>query len=793
MSKIQGRKEFLVALLLLSSVLAFFFHKTFIYGYTPFPGDLLIAEYKPWSTYSYLGYNPGTYPSKLQYFDVIRQIHPWKTLVTDQLVRGEFPLWNPYNFSGSPLLTNFQSAVFYPLNFLYFLFSQASTFTILVILQPLLASFFAYLYARKIGISPIGSILASLAFSYALFMTVFLEYNTIGHTILWLPLLLYLIEKLIEKPTFIAIIFFVLSLVASFFAGHLQIFGFVLGFIFIYGVSRILTKFRSRSQRIKYSLGFLLLFILTLGIGSVQLFSTLELINLSARVPQEYKFLVEKLLIQPRELILFLSPDFFGNPAVRNYLLSDSYPGNAIYIGLIPFILSFFSLASFKKNQFVRLFSVFSLLLLLFFLRWPGTELFYKLNIPFLSTGSPTNAIFLLSFCLAVLSGFAIDGWIKKEYKSLHWILGFFSLVFLVIWTYIILLHPTISTKNFIYSTAVFILFIVLFFVAKLFKRKTVVAALFLIVTIFDLFYFFQKFNPFVPRQLVFPDASIFNFLKEKAEIDRFWGYGSAAIEANFATQYSLFSPDGYDPLYPRRYGELIQSSLNGKIHTEFTNQTRSDAKIAGGFGEEDLPSNQYRLKILDLLGVKYILDRVENGSSEKTFPGDRFRLIYEKDGWRMFENLKSAPRAFLTSDYEVFRSKEEFEKLFFHPEFDVRKMILLEDKSIEKLGGGRGEVKLISYTPNRMVFDTKSENPQLLFLSDTYYPGWRSFVDNNESKILRANYAFRAVVVPGGKHRVVFEYKPEPFYLGAKVSIISLVILAPIAYFASRRVKYLE
>ncbi len=84
-------------------LVAIFFYKTILHGYLPFPGDLLVAEYKPWSSYSYLGYNPGSYPNKAQYFDTLRQLYPWKTFVIDEFKKGQVPLWNPHNFSGSAL------------------------------------------------------------------------------------------------------------------------------------------------------------------------------------------------------------------------------------------------------------------------------------------------------------------------------------------------------------------------------------------------------------------------------------------------------------------------------------------------------------------------------------------------------------------------------------------------------------------------------------------------------------------------------------------------------------------
>ena len=84
----MNKREFFVVFLILFFVTAIFFYKTFLHGLVSFPGDLLIAEYNPWKTYSYLGYNPGSYPNKAQYFDVLRQLYPWKTFAVDLIKQG---------------------------------------------------------------------------------------------------------------------------------------------------------------------------------------------------------------------------------------------------------------------------------------------------------------------------------------------------------------------------------------------------------------------------------------------------------------------------------------------------------------------------------------------------------------------------------------------------------------------------------------------------------------------------------------------------------------------------------
>ena len=52
-----------------------------------------------------------------------------------------------------------------------------------------------------------------------------------------------------------------------------------------------------------------------------------------------------------------------------------------------------------------------------------------------------------------------------------------------------------------------------------------------------------------------------------------------------------------------------------------------------------------------------------------------------------------------------------------------------------------------------------------MLFLSDNFYPEWEAKIDNKNTKILKANYSFRAVSVPKGEHRVNFFYNPKKYF----------------------------
>jgi uncharacterized membrane protein YfhO len=88
-----------------------------------------------------------------------------------------------------------------------------------------------------------------------------------------------------------------------------------------------------------------------------------------------------------------------------------------------------------------------------------------------------------------------------------------------------------------------------------------------------------------------------------------------------------------------------------------------------------------------------------------------------------------------------------------------------------------QGTVTIASYKPNKAILNCETNQDAFLYVSDTYYPGWRAYVDGKRTKIYRANLAFRAGKVPKGKHTVVFRYVPISFYIGLCLTIFGILL----------------
>lgn len=759
-------------------------------GKIPFPGDLLMGEYAPYNSYSFMGYAPGGYPNKGQDFDVLRLLYPEKEFSVRMFKSFEFPLWNPYNFSGNPHLASLQSGSFYPLNIIFFIFPYLAAWTIFILLQSILAGIFTFLFARELKLSMKSSFFSALVFAFSSYSVVWMEYGNMDHSIVWMPFAMWLTLKNLQKPTILKSIAISLALTFAILAGYIQtafyvfvfIFGFIIFNIFVIG----------KKEKLKKLSIFCLIFISPILLSAVQLLPTIELFFQSARAPYSHSSFLN-LLIPPFHIITLLVPDFFGNPATRNYWLSGTYIERVTYVGVIPLIFILYSF--FKKQNSTFWFCVGSAILVLFLtFKTPVSSAIYFFQIPFISTAVPTRIMFLFCFSASLVAGFGLEEFIKNPnkkilFKTILILGGVYGLLWLFTFVAPIVLHfpwvvnLQISKRNLLLPTGIFILGAIILlssFYAEKYKKFTIIFII--ILSMMDLFYFFQKITPFSPKETVYPKTEVLTELKTIQGIDRSWGYGSGYISTNLQTYEKIFSVDGYNALNLKRYDELLSSSKDGKIANYIP---RSDSLIAPGYGATDLRKNRYRQVLLNLLGVKYILNKNEllgkNWAPDyTTFPQHTYKLVWQKTPWQIYANKEVLPRIFLVSNYVVERNKNKIIQMIFAKNFDLRTTVILEENIFPKINFSsdpKAKIILEKYSPNEIIVKTSARTNMLLLLSDNFYPGWDAYVDGKNEKIYRADYSFRAVVVHAGIHKLRFIYKPRVFIIGLIISLTAFLL----------------
>lgn len=733
----------------------------FGHGLVPFPSTYLATFFPPWSAEFSMPVKNNAMP------DIITQMYPWKTLTIDTWKIGQVPLWNPYSFSGTAHAGNYQSAVFSPLNLLFFLLPFIDAWSVLVLLQPLLAGFFMYIFVRSLGRSRAASLLSGLAFMFCGFIVVWMAYGTLGYAALFLPLIFWGIYEYSRRRGRIPILAISLGTALSFVSGHFQVSTYVVAASLAYILWLSISKKSGK-------LGMALTMPLVAGIlvAMPQILLGLRSFMLSTRSGGVLKGEV----IPWKYLLTLIAPDFYGNPVTRNDWFGH-YAEWAGFIGTVPLVLSLYAIVR-KKTSESWFFITLAILSLVFALPTPLNDLLYILKIPVLSGSAASRVIVLTSFSLAVLSAYGLDelilDWKNGVRREIFWFSGAVVLSIGFTWALLLLGHPlpidklAIAKRNFV-MPGLFVLAAAFLFAIGVIKnnwlRKGIVITV-LLLTAFDLLRFATKWMPFDPRQYVYPQVKSLTYLTDHVGVDRIFGNIGAG---EVGTKFRIPLVEGYDAVYQARYGEFIDAVSKGYVYPGQRSVVQFDK-----YG-------LYKTEALQLLGIRYIYHSLSDGRNVWVFPYWDYlahgfmHQVYSDAKYEVFEYNDVYPRAFLASSYKVATSDKDVIDTLFAKDTNRRETLVLETKPVSEPQPGSGSAYIASYTPDVITIQTQATVPKLLFLSDVYDPGWRAYVDGVETRVLRADYDFRAVSVLQGPHTVIFRYDPPEFGWGLTLSAVGI------------------
>ncbi len=737
-------------------------------GRVPFPSTYLVSFFPPWSASFGMSVKNNAMP------DVITQIYPWKKLTVDSWKMGQIPLWNPYSFAGTPHAGNYQTAVFSPVIALFLFLKTIDAWSVSILLQPLLAGLFMFGFLRTVGASKTGSVLGSISFMFCGFIVVWMAYGTLAYAVLILPLILSSIVKFHTRPGALSTLGIALGTSFSLLSGHFQM------SIYVIATSVIFAVFwGARAKRVRRTLLTLALVALGLTFAFPQLLASYDAYSQSVRMAS----FIKGEIIPWQYLVTVFSPDFYGNPVTRNDWFGH-YAEWASFAGVVALFFAVWATVRVRR-RIVWFFAGLGLGALLLATPTPLTDLLFSLRIPVLSTSAASRIIFLFSFSLAACSAFGIDAlrrdWTTRKHKPFIGFVITTVLMVVLLWmavfmgSFVPADKSAIAIRNSLLPTLVFFLGVTGALIGFWWHTgRLLILAAFILVGSFDSLRFAIKWMPFDPREYVYPKMDVIAYLTQKTGIDRVFGNFGNELGSSFG----ISSIEGYDALYQRRYGEFVRYADEGTLK----NPDRSVVTLARG--------GAYAQRALDLLGVRFVLQRLSDGTNVWAYPYWKYPFyvsVYKDDHYEILENTHALPRYFLASGYEIAREKEDILKLlYFDNTIGEGKVVLEQTPSLEP-APGEGSVRLIRYTPNEIVFETDSAASKLLFLSDVHEQGWQASVDGTKTPVLRANYAFRAVALAPGAHEVRMIYRPRSVTIGLPISVFSLALLIMV----SLRVRY--
>ncbi len=781
------------------------FYPLFLKNQVPFSANLLASYFNPFAKEKFTGWEQGI-PNKPVGIDDIRIFYPQREFTMEMLKAGSLPFWDPYTFSGNFHIGLSETAVFYPLNLIFFLFPQIVAWIILMFMEPIIAGTGMYLFLKTLFKEKTPAIFGGIVFGLSAVVIVrMVEGLSTGQSLIWLPFAFFGVESFFQKKQFRFILITLASFCMSLLAGWFQFTFYILVFSFVYSIFRFFAaKEKERVSSLIIFLPFILLPILT---GFHLLPAALAFITSPREVFNSNLLALHLMPIV--HILTLIFPDFWGNPGSYNYFGISEYKESIMYIGAVPFVISLFSLFLIKSKEkktilFFLLVSVVTLVL--------GTnnilsKFFISLPVPVVSSFLPNRIFLLTSFSLCILSSYGIKFIFSFKLKIRQFLMIFIPILLTLILTPVgvFIYHFEGIRKPLDYSSAqtlrlllvdkIFLIqeknlvlpsiFILIFFSLLLFYKvikKPKVFFIFVLTLVFvGQFYFAKKYIPWSQIQFVFPGNAVFSYLQKNEGIDRFISTRDGYIPSNISLFYNLYTPDGVGSMYIERYGKLVSfAKSSGQISN---NIPRIEVRI-DPLAENLLSGNdKYMLRFLQIDGVKYVL-RLK--SEKAKINQSIFEKVWENGKWEIYVYKNTLPRIFFAGNFFVEKNDNLLLKKIF-AENNPQELGLEKNPGFNSQNSV-GNVVVSTYKSGKIILNVDSSSSGLVFISDNFANEWVSYVDNIKTPVLRANYSFMAIPVKQGKHIVTLNYEEKGEDIAFALSGISILILILLGFYLNKR-----
>jgi hypothetical protein len=204
-------------------------------------------------------------------------------------------------------------------------------------------------------------------------------------------------------------------------------------------------------------------------------------------------------------------------------------------------------------------------------------------------------------------------------------------------------------------------------------------------------------------------------------------------------------------------------------------------------------PKPAFRRPLLDLTGARFIIASPRFAAAVAGL-APPLRRLYTEAGLEVWENPQSLPRAFWVPRVEVVANPRALLDRLAAGTDDLRALALIEAPPPsgflgEHDGGPGGTVQFTRNDPEHVTLDVAAPARGFVILSDQFFPGWFASRDGQSVPIVRANYAFRLVEVPGGRSTMAFTYSPRSLWIGAALSSLS-ALLVTVTWTRGRRTR---
>jgi len=747
-------------------------------GKVMLPADLCLLML-PWKSLQsqfpdfHRAYNPM--------LDPIQQYLPWRIYAVESLRSGFIPLWNPYSFCGTPFLANLQSTVLYPPNLLFLLTGARHGFGISAILHLTLGGLFMYWFLLDLRLRHPAALLGALVFMFNGFTVTWLEYPTLSLWVLmWLPAVLLCYQRSLARPFSPWPALCALAIGVQFLGGHLQISAYLVVAFLLYALVRIATPGQTWRQRRSAALLAALALALGLGLALGQILPTLELAAHTGRVSHGVEGAIST-AFPLTHLVLYLIPNFFGNPVHYNYWgslgdLPINFFETACYVGILPLLLAAWALSRWREPA-LWFFAGLSLVALLAAVGSPVYLALYHVAPGFKELAGLGRILCLAGFGMAGLAALGMDDLLRRteSAKPGRPLLALAALAAAFVCISLFVFQSTANAmgaafqRYLVMQVVVFsVLLLASLLVIQLRTRLTVSASTFswlaIVLLLADLFGFGIRFNPYTDARMAYPETETTRWLQEHAGHQRVTSLASDGMDwmaHNSSMIFGLRDIHGSDSLRVKRSFDLV-SPPDG-------NQSK--------YPPADSP-------LLDALAVRYLVTEQPPSDDWVPAPSGPANVYLNNHAT---DRVHMAGRITPATDPEAITALRQglphrWDEALASPEVAAAIQPRIVEGVFREMGS---PTRIVADEPNRMTVQVDAESDRLLVVMDSHYPGWHAWVDGKPETIYRVNYGFRGVLVPEGRHIVEMRYQPASYRVGLFLSLLALSAIAGFAFAA--------
>ncbi|MCB9832279.1 MAG: YfhO family protein [Planctomycetes bacterium] len=797
------------------------------------------AALEPWSTVA-----PdlaASEPANRNVSDKQFILYPDLVFTAEQLREGWAPLWNPHNFAGLPHQANPMTATGYPFTALATFMDPMRAVAVISFAHLALAGLFAFLYLRSIKLRPGAALAGGLCWTFSGWMSVHFQNYCLITTMVWLPLALFAIERVLRRRPRWALMILALAIGLMMLAGFPQTAVINCWFILAYTlVGLIRLAMTDGVEVVLRRGGFLAAFaLLGLCLAAVQLVPTAEFMSRTGHQHRSFADLKADSL-RPVTLLHLLVPDFFGNPArgeaagqelFRLWLLADgqsqahipnNYSERSFHVGLLALLLAL--LAPFLRRDRAAL-TLTGALVVALLLACGSPLMALAARLPGLDFGSPMRFVQIAGFCLAALFAISLDrlmGLGREQAARWKRPLLFVAGPIVVLGLVVVLMlrfQPDFSARQLtdflrargvdrIIGTAALpveqqyelarrpirdlaerlglALAVLaasgglLYWQARSLRPRLLLFGC-LVIVLAELGWHFWQFNEPVHRREMWAPTPGLEFLMKHRGQGRMLRFDPdpTAIQRYLPPNIPLV----YDLDDAQGYRALAPRSFLDFMRTLEPNSY--DAGYPALADPASLSSPQ-----LDLLRARYIVSRqaIENAPLPLVYPGPEDAGA--GDMW-IYENADVLPRARLVHQVEVMPPDDAAREFAgFAPgsrAFDDKVWLdelYLGMRSRYPEPKRPESVQVVLDRPGRIELDLDVAGDGLLVLSEQFAPGWEAVVRKAGTgrselrRILRADLCFMAVPVQADDEAIEFRYRPRSLRWGGLLSGLALIML---------------